>query len=104
KLDLPADLKKRGVHDVFHSSLLRIHVPNDDRLFPGRSYEQVVGTDSGEWQVDKVVNHKGFKSDAMFLILWKTGDKTWLPYSKIQHLEPLKEYFETLGIQGIAEL
>ena len=35
RLELPAHLKKRGVHDVFHSSLLRIHIPNDDRLFPG---------------------------------------------------------------------
>jgi hypothetical protein len=35
KLELPMHLKKRGVHDVFHSSLLRIHAPNDDRLFPG---------------------------------------------------------------------
>jgi hypothetical protein len=25
-----------GVHPVFHASLLRIHVPNDDRLLPGR--------------------------------------------------------------------
>ena len=35
RLALPARLKQRGIHDVFHSSLLRIHVPNDDRLFPG---------------------------------------------------------------------
>ncbi|KAJ3839301.1 hypothetical protein F5878DRAFT_130703, partial [Lentinula raphanica] len=91
-------------HDVFHSSLLRIHIPNDDRLFPGRSYEQVVGLDDNEWRVDRVLSHKGFKSDAMFLILWKSGDKTWLPYSKVQHLQPLKEYFETLGITDIAHL
>jgi hypothetical protein len=31
RLDLPANMKQRSVHDVFHSSLLRIHVPNDDR-------------------------------------------------------------------------
>jgi hypothetical protein len=31
QLDLPANMKQRGVHDVFHSSLLRVHVPNDDR-------------------------------------------------------------------------
>ena len=30
KMDFLTDLKKRGVHDVFHSSLLRIHVPNND--------------------------------------------------------------------------
>lgn len=35
QLELPSNLKQRGVHDVFHASLLRIHHPNDDRLFPG---------------------------------------------------------------------
>jgi hypothetical protein len=35
KLELPSRLKQRGVHPVFHSSYLRIHIPNDDRLFPG---------------------------------------------------------------------
>ena len=52
-LELPAHLKHRGVHDVFHSSLLRIHIPNDDRLFPGRMDTQLVGEDEGdEWAVD----------------------------------------------------
>ena len=30
QIDLPAKLKNRGVHDVFHVALLRIHHPNDD--------------------------------------------------------------------------
>ena len=33
-VNLPDSLKQR-VHNVFHASLLCIHVPNDDRLFPG---------------------------------------------------------------------
>ncbi|KAJ3752801.1 hypothetical protein EV360DRAFT_5251, partial [Lentinula raphanica] len=104
RLELPPDLKRRGIHDVFHASLLRIHIPNDDRLFPGRSYEQLLGQDEGEWQVDRILTHKGNRGDAMFKILWKSGDTTWLPYSKIQNLEPLKEYFEALGISNISEL
>ena len=36
QMDLPASLKQRGVHNSFHISLLWIHYPNDDRLFPGR--------------------------------------------------------------------
>ena len=35
QLELPPHLKRRGVHDIFHSSLQKIHVPNDDWLFPG---------------------------------------------------------------------
>ena len=41
KLDLPANLRRRGIHDVFHSSLLQVHQPNDDHLFPGRLDSQV---------------------------------------------------------------
>jgi hypothetical protein len=46
---------------VFHASLLRIHLPNDDRLFPGQMDTQV-GVDAemdGEWAVDKVLSHAG---------------------------------------------
>lgn len=31
QLNLPPELKRRGVHPTFHSNLLRVHVPNDDR-------------------------------------------------------------------------
>ncbi|KAJ3974131.1 hypothetical protein EV361DRAFT_759546, partial [Lentinula raphanica] len=97
KLDLPADLKRRGIHDVFHSSFLRIHIPNDDRLFPGQSYQQIIGDDEGEWSIDRILTHNGNRSNSMFLVLWKSGDRTWLPYSKVEKLQPLREYFETLG-------
>lgn len=30
QLDLPAYLRQRGIHNAFHASLLRAHVPNDD--------------------------------------------------------------------------
>jgi hypothetical protein len=36
RLELSNQLKIRGINPVFHASLLRIHIPNDDRRFPGR--------------------------------------------------------------------
>jgi hypothetical protein len=30
RVELPTHLKWRGVHDVFHASLLKIHKPNDN--------------------------------------------------------------------------
>jgi hypothetical protein len=53
ELDLPPHLRQRGIHPVFHSSLLRAHIPNDDRLFPGRLETQVAdfGEDEPEWSV-----------------------------------------------------
>ncbi|TFK17429.1 hypothetical protein FA15DRAFT_550878, partial [Coprinopsis marcescibilis] len=41
KVDLPARMKQQGIHDVFHAAKLRVHVPNDNRLFPGRVDNQI---------------------------------------------------------------
>jgi hypothetical protein len=56
------------VHDVFHSSLLKIHLPNDDRLFPGRQDSQLGhGPEiEEEWAVDKILSHHGTKGDIFF--------------------------------------
>ena len=43
ELDLPPEIKNHNIHPVFHALLLRIHVPNNDRLFPGREVGQVTG-------------------------------------------------------------
>jgi hypothetical protein len=106
QLDLPQHLQRRGLHDVFHSSLLRVHVPNDDRLFPGRMDTQIgdITETDGEWAVDKILSHHGAKADALFEIKWKSGDVTWLPYYQITHLQALTDYFELLGTTRISNL
>lgn len=56
---------------MFHSSLLRIHVLNDDRLFPGRLDEQIpelCGT-AREWTVDKILSHQGSHTDVKCEVL-----------------------------------
>ena len=93
------------MHDVFHSSLLRIHVPNDDRLFPGRMDTQLEGSgDDGEWAVDRILSHHGSSTYASFEILWKSGDATWLPYYQITHLQALTDYLELLKVEKIVKL
>ena len=105
QLELPAHLKRRGIHDVFHSSLLRIHLPNDDRLFPGRMDTQLARDDDDtEWAVDRVLSHYGSKTDASFEILWKSGDVTWLPYYQVTHLQALTNYLELLKVVKISKL
>jgi hypothetical protein len=106
QLELPTHLKRRGVHNVFHSSLLRIHIPNDDRLFPGRMDTQIgdgPGTED-EWAVDKVRTHAGSGKDSIFEIIWKSGDITWMPYYQIGHLQALETYLELLGADNISKL
>jgi hypothetical protein len=106
EIELPSYLKQRGVHNVYHASLLRIHVPNDDRLFPGRLDSQITSENSTEpeWAVDKILSHSGSKEDALFEVQWKAGDVTWLPYHQIEHLNALSAYFEVMGIEKITDL
>ncbi|EIN09179.1 hypothetical protein PUNSTDRAFT_16084, partial [Punctularia strigosozonata HHB-11173 SS5] len=78
RLKLPARLLQRGIHPVFHASLLRVHVPNDDRLFPGRAETQVAdfGEDASEWAIDRIVSHKGRGTNTIFEVRWRAGDTT----------------------------
>ncbi|KAJ8473319.1 hypothetical protein ONZ51_g7961 [Trametes cubensis] len=106
RIDLPRNLRQRGVHDVFHASLLRVHEPSDDRLFPGRLEHQVAdfGERSDEWVIERVITHQGRGEDALFEVLWRSGDRTWVPYSDIRHVHAMGEYFEALGVENIGQL
>jgi hypothetical protein len=96
KLDLPPELKRRGIHPSFHASLLRIHQPNDDRRFPGRSLHQITGVseDSNEWAVEKISNHAGKGNNMVFEITWKSGDRSWAPLMEITALKAYLEAFD----------
>jgi hypothetical protein len=106
KTELPTELKRRGVHDVFHSSLLRIHLSNDDRLFPGRKDSQLGhGPEvEEEWAIDEILSHHSAKGDTLFEIKWKARDITWLPSHEILHLQVLKNYLDVHGVDKINQL
>jgi hypothetical protein len=106
KIDLPPELKQRGVHPTFHASLLWRHIPNDNRLFPGQLASQLGFADQlePEWSVKGIIRHQYSGKDAMFLLEWGTGDCTWLPYHDVQVLDALQDYFEVLGIKSIDQL
>ncbi|KAG5349608.1 hypothetical protein C0989_002786 [Termitomyces sp. Mn162] len=106
RVKLPASMRCRGIHDVFHASLLRIHHPNDDRLFPGRLDEQIVEPEQHpvEWAADKIIGHADSLDHKLFQVLWKSGDRTWLMENQVEDLELLKPYLEAHGVTSVAEL
>ncbi|KAJ7050774.1 hypothetical protein C8F01DRAFT_1092109 [Mycena amicta] len=101
KLELSRELKTRGIHDVFHASLLRPHFPSDDRRFPGRQIHQIpgFGVNPKEWAVDRILSHLGKGTEASFEMLWATGDVTWAPYAEVKHLAAMDGYCEAMGIK-----
>jgi len=101
-LELPNELRAREVHNAFHASLLRVHVPNDDRRFPGRQLENFsadMGTNVKEWDVDRILSHTGTGKNAQFELKWKNGDITWEPYHVIKNLVQLEEYCDLMRIE-----
>ncbi|KAI9070205.1 hypothetical protein FKP32DRAFT_1536588, partial [Trametes sanguinea] len=100
RIDLPATMRQRGVHDVFHASLLWVHEPNNDRLFPGRLDSQVLDLEDreGEWAIERLLSHCGRGQSLVFEALWKSGDCTWLPLNSVAHLSALGAYLETAGV------
>lgn len=92
-----------GVHDVFHASLLREHIPNDDQLFPGQMDTQVWNTPDteGKWAVERLLLHSGSGANSLFEVKWASGDITWLPYYQITHLQALSKYLDLVGVQKI---
>lgn len=77
---------------MFYGSQLRVHEPNDDRLFRGRLDSQVLELDDkeNEWAIDIFVSHRGSGTTALFEAVWKSGDRTWVPYTSVAHLEAVK--------------
>ncbi|KAF9441699.1 hypothetical protein P691DRAFT_623145, partial [Macrolepiota fuliginosa MF-IS2] len=111
KIEISKGLAKQGIHDTFHASLLQIHIPNDDRLFPGQTDSQIwdfEDDDDQEWMVELleycISEHRGSQTNALFKTEWKTRDCTWLPYHQVSHLIALEHYFELLRISGVEEL
>ena len=89
-----------------HSLLLCIHVPNNDRLFPGRQEIQVAdfGESEPEWQVECILSHIGSGPGATFELRWTSGDVTWMSYDHITHLTALTEYLDLLDVKQIDNL
>jgi hypothetical protein len=85
RLELPPELKWRGLNPVFHVSKLCVHVLSDDRLFPGHQLHQLhqlpgFRVEPAEWEVDRIVSHSGRGDDALltFLLLWRYWAASWI--------------------------
>ena len=106
QLDLSEELLKRGINRSFHASLLKPHVPNDDRRFPGRLPAQIpgFGEKPEEWIVDSIISHHGKGVNSEFEIAWKAGDRTWAPYREVAHLIAMDRYCELMGVGGPHDL
>jgi hypothetical protein len=106
RIELPSYLKQRGVRPDFHASLLRIHEPNDDRLFPGHLDTQLGDGPNidREWAIEKIRSHYGSGTETIFEVEWKSGDVTWMSHSQIKNTPAVEDYLKLLNVQNVLEL
>ncbi|KAG1789226.1 hypothetical protein EV424DRAFT_1269908, partial [Suillus variegatus] len=52
----------------------------------------------------RISDHHGAGTDAIFKVVYTTGDHVWLPYHVVSQLEALGQYLEALGVPGIKHL
>ncbi|KAJ3480531.1 hypothetical protein NLI96_g8282 [Meripilus lineatus] len=101
ELELPEELRKRGIFPKFHVSLLRKHVANDEALFPNRDpmvYYDFGTPDEAEWLVDGIIGHQWKGNKPWFQVQWNLGDTTWEPLETCDELEALDRYLELMGV------
>ncbi|EJD37456.1 hypothetical protein AURDEDRAFT_30546, partial [Auricularia subglabra TFB-10046 SS5] len=106
QLDLPQDLRARGVNPSFHASLLRPFHPNDDTRFPGRLMTELLGFNepADEWVVSKITDHYGKGRELLFEVKWNTGHVTWERVREVRHLTALNDYLQSMGAKTVKEL
>lgn len=82
KLDLGRRL--RGVHDVFHVSLLRPHLVGGDGVAPP---EPIVVEGQAEYKIERVIAHRDRRGrQREYLVRWVGHDSSedmWLPESEL---------------------
>lgn len=61
--------------------------------------EQVVEPEAQEWAAER-----GLRTNALFEVLWKAGNKSWMTYKQVRDLNLLVPYLELLGHEKIEEL
>ena len=98
----------RRVHPTFHTSLIRAHIPNDDRRFPRhdtKSYYDFGAADEPEWFINEILGHRWVNQNKLELqVHWTLGDVTWEPLMECKDVQALDEYLDLHGIKRPCDL
>ncbi|KAI0077322.1 hypothetical protein K474DRAFT_1571969, partial [Panus rudis PR-1116 ss-1] len=107
-LNLPAELRNRNIHPTFHIKQLRLHIANDDDLFPGRELVSLYDFSQPEdlpKYVEEVVTHMWTRTGKLRVyVRWGTGEVSWEDVEDLEGVGRLQEYYELMGVSTWEEL
>jgi hypothetical protein len=88
---------------MFHASLIKLHILNDDERFP--HHNVLKHYDFGqeakeEWFVDEIIAHWWHEASLDLQVRWSLGDTTWEPLASCKQLEALDMYLELRGVNS----
>ena len=93
---------------MFHMSLLRAHVPNDDARFPRRDMKVCYNfgaADEPEWFINEILGHCWVDSTGLELqVHWTLGNVMWEPLASCKELAALDEYLELRRVKRPRDL
>lgn len=104
KLQLTDDMVRRQIYPVFHVSLLRPFVENDEVAFPGREptkYYDVGIPENHEWVVESILSHRWFNGALEFQVRWVLGDVTWETSENCSALQALDDYLALIDVTDV---
>jgi hypothetical protein len=93
QLQLPAASR---IHDVLHCSLLKPAHDSDEDLGV-RGNQRPADTDSGEYEVEKILTKRGENNHTQYLIKWKgypMKDCSWEPTSNLKNSKRILAAFD----------
>ena len=92
RVDLPASF--RGVHNVFHASLLKLH---HGTLPLRRAPVFIADSDAAEFEVKRIVGKRISRNRVEYLVAWKGYshfDQTWEPVANLTNAADAVADFE----------
>ena len=104
---LPTKLEAWNIHLMFHVSLLKPHIPNDDDQFPSHDvqiyYDFGYGNEA-EQEVEEILAHQWDGWTLCLLVKWSSGDSTWEPLKSCDKLLALDEYLSIHRVKKPSQL
>ncbi len=97
RLDLPKPIRDRGVHNAFHTKLLRpAHIdPDDTRTIPPPPPVLVDGNE--EYEVEKILQHRKRRGRRQYLVKWvgfPDTENSWVCERDLHAPDLLRNYLE----------